>query len=208
MNALTRSRIPFPRVRSIINNVVIAAFFSVFVYINLKAFGTARDASYLLVAFNESLYVFLYVIRRRPVATSISLSDWGIGFSGTLIGTLLRPASPFNTACGGVLIVIGTVVNIVAVTSLNRSIGTVPALRTIKTRGVYRYIRHPMYASELCVLFGYLLANMSFANGAVVVCNTILLLMRIDREERFLSRNEAYAAFVARTRWKLLPFVY
>jgi protein-S-isoprenylcysteine O-methyltransferase Ste14 len=200
--------IPFPRSRSIISNIVIAAFFSVFVYINLKAFSSTQDVSYLLVAFNESLFVLLYAIRRRPVATSTSISDWGIGFSGTLIGTLLRPASPFAVAFGGVLVMIGTIANIVAVLSLNRSIGTVPAERSIKTRGLFRYIRHPMYASEICVIVGYLLVNMSLLNFVVVVCNTILLLLRIDREEHFLSRNEAYAAYAVRTPWKLLPFVY
>ncbi len=194
--------------RSIIGNIVIAAFFTVFVYINLKAFGTTKDASYLLVAFNESLYVLLYAIRRRPVATSTSISDWGIGFSGTFIGTLLRPASPLSATVGSVLIVIGTVVNIAGIISLNRSIGTVPAQRTIKTRGMYQYIRHPMYASELCVIFGYLAVNFSLANIAVTLCNSILLLMRIGREERFLSRDSGYIAYVARTRWKLFPFVY
>jgi len=202
------SRISFPLLRSVIGNIVIAAFFSIFAYINLKAFGVTKDISYVLVAFNESLYVLLYAIRRRPAATSTSVSDWGIGFSGSFIGTLLRPAGPLIPIVGATLIVVGTIVNIAGVASLNRSIGTVPAERKIKTHGMFRLIRHPMYASELCVLFGYLIANLSFANGAVVLCNTILLMMRIDREERFLSRSEQYRAYLARTRWKLLPFVY
>jgi protein-S-isoprenylcysteine O-methyltransferase Ste14 len=203
-----RLKIPFPLVRSIVGNIVIAAFFSIFVYINLKAYGTSGDISYLLVAFNESLYVLLYAVRRRPVATSTSISDWGIGFSGTFIGTLLRPATPFSAAIGGVLIIIGTIANIAAVASLNRSIATVPAERQIKTRGMFRFIRHPLYASEICVLFGYLIANCSLANVAVVLCDTILLLMRIDREERFLSRNSTYVAYAARTPWKLIPFIF
>ncbi len=201
-------RIPFPLLRSIISNIVIAAFFAVFVYINLKAFGATRDVSYLLVSFNESLYVLLYAVRRRPVATSTRISDWGIGFAGTFIGTLLRPADPWNAAFGSALIMIGTIVNIAAVISLNRSIGTVPAQRKIKTGGMFRLIRHPMYASEILVLAGYLLANLSLLNAIVAICNTIMLLMRIEREERFLSRNDAYAAYAARTQWKLLPFLY
>ena len=201
-------RIPFPLLRSIIGNIVIAAFFSIFVYINLKAFGASRDISYLLISFNESLYVLLYAVRQRPVATSTSFSDWGIGFSGSFIGTLLRPASPWIPTVGGAIIMIGTIANIAAVSSLNRSIGTVPAERKVKTRGMYRILRHPMYASEICVLFGYLIANLSLANVLVVICNTILLIMRIEREERFLLRGSTYAAYASQTRWKLVPFVY
>ena len=202
------SRIPFPLLRSIISNIVIATFFSIFVYINIKAFGKSGGAGYLLVAFNEGLYVLLYAIRRRPVATSTSVSDWGIGFSGSFIGTLLRPAGISIPMVGTALIMIGTIVNIAAVISLNRSIGTVPAERHIKTRGLFRFIRHPMYASELCVLFGYLIANLSLWNAIMVICNSILLLMRIDREERFLSHNSTYVAYAARTPWKLFPSVY
>lgn len=194
--------------KSVVGNIIIAAFFSLFVFINMRAFDATGNLMYLLVALNESIYVFLYLIRRRPVATSTSVSDWGIAFSGTFIGTLLRPANTFFAPAGGIIVGIGSLVNIASVISLNRSIGTVPARRHVKTHGAYRIVRHPMYASEIIVIFGYMIGNLSVANLIIVVANVALLLMRIDREERFLSTGHSYRNYVAHVRAKLLPFIY
>ena len=194
--------------KSLIGNVVIAAFLLVFVYINAEAFTATKDISYVLIAINESVYVLLYLVRERAVATSTSAIDWGVAFSATFLGTLLRPGNTLNILFGSTLIVIGIVVNIVSVLFLNRSISIVPAERSIKTGGIYQFVRHPMYSSEIVSLFGYLLINVSLANILIVIGTTVLILIRINREELFFSRNELYTKYVAKTPWKLLPFVY
>ncbi len=194
--------------RSLIGNIIIAAFLSVFVFVSVRQFYATGDVGYILVAVNEAVYVVLYLLREHAVATSTSKFDWAIAFSATFLATLLRPANPYTILIGDTLIVIGTVVNIVSVLYLNRSIGIVPAERSIKTGGIYRYVRHPMYSSGILILFGYLLANVSLANALIVLANTALLCIRAEREELFLSRNELYRAYVANTPWQLLPFVY
>ncbi len=194
--------------RHLIGNVVIAVFLLLFVFINLKAFGATKDITYVLVAINQSVYVVLYLVRKKAVVTSTSPFDWGIAFSATFLGTLLRPANPINILLGGTLIVIGIVINVISVLFLNRSIAMVPAERSIKTGGIYHIVRHPMYLSELLSLFGYLLVNVSVANAAIVIGTTGLMLVRINREELFLSRNERYQKYLSETHWKLIPFLY
>jgi protein-S-isoprenylcysteine O-methyltransferase Ste14 len=198
----------WPLVRSILCNVIVAAFLCLFVATNLKAYFATQNIGYGLVAFNESLYVLFYIVRRRAVASSLSPLDWGTAFSATFIGTLLRPAAPLYLTFGTILIAIGTILNIISVSYLNRSLGTVPAERTIKTHGIYRFIRHPMYSSDIISLIGYFLANLSFANFGIVVCNTILQIVRLNREELFLSRNSTYKKYTDTTKWHLLPFIY
>jgi len=193
---------------SIIGNIVIAGFFLLFALANLKGFQTTGDIGYILIALNESVYVVLYLVRQRATTVSASASDWAVAFSATFLGTLLRPASPFNALLGTSLIIVGTAANFASALSLNRSLGIVPARRMIKTEGIYRFVRHPMYASGIVILIGYLLANVSAANAFIVVSVTVLLLVRIDREERFLSTSEPYRTYIAKTPWKLVPFVY
>jgi protein-S-isoprenylcysteine O-methyltransferase Ste14 len=194
--------------KSLIGNIVVAAFLFFFVFINARAFHATGDFSYLLAAFNESLYVGFFLVRTRAVATSGSAYDWAIAFSATFFGTLLRPGHPFAPVPGMMLIALGTAIAIVSALYLNRSIGIVPAERRIKTAGIYRYVRHPMYAGELCTLFGYLLANISLANALIALGTAALMRVRMQREELFLSRNENYRAYAERTPWKLVPFVY
>ena len=191
-----------------IADVFIAAFFALFVVSNIKGFEATGDMSYVLVAVNEAVYVLLYLLRQRAVATSASVFDWSIAFAGTFVGTLLRPASPFDASLGSPLIVLGTLINIAAVLSLGRSIAIIAAERTIKADGLYRLVRHPMYGSEILVLIGYLLVNFSLGNALVALSNIGLLLLRAEREELFLSRSEAYRSYLAKVRWKLVPFVY
>ncbi len=195
-------------VKAFIGNVIVAAFLLLFVFINFKAFYTTGDISYILVSINESVYVVLFLVRERAIAVSTSGFDWAIAFSATFLGTLLRPALPLNILLGSILISIGIMVNIVSVLFLNRSISIVPARRSIKTGGLYRFVRHPMYSSEILSLFGYLLVNVSLMNTYIVIGTMVLMLARINREELFLSKNKLYREYLARTPWKLVPFVY
>jgi protein-S-isoprenylcysteine O-methyltransferase Ste14 len=195
-------------IKSLIGNILVGVFFLLFVLINIKEFNATGDMSYALAALNEGIYVVLFLVRKRAAATSTSAVDWGVAFSATFLGTLLQPAHPSNILLGTAIITIGVAVNIVSVLFLNRSIGVVPAERSIKTAGIYRLVRHPMYASEILSLFGYVLINITFANTAVAIVTTALMLVRINREELFLSKNEKYRKYIEKTPWKLLPFVY
>ena len=194
--------------RSIAINVAMVVLLALFVLSNIKAYDTTGNIGYVLVAINMGLYVGLYAIRERAEASSSSPLDWGVAFSAAFIGTLLRPATPLNIGIGDTLIGIGIATNIVSVLFLNRSLSLVPGIRTIKMAGPYRLLRHPMYSSEIVVMIGYLLVNLSVINTAIVLSNIVLMLVRIDREELFLSRNAGYRAYATKTRWKLLPFVY
>ena len=194
--------------KSVIGNIAVATFFLLFVYANVKGFNATGDISYILAAINQGAYVALYLIRQRAVATSTSTFDWGVAFSATFVGTLLRPAYPTSVFLGSTLVVFGLIANTISVLYLNKSLSLVPAERSVKTGGPYRFIRHPMYSSDIISFFGYVLVNFSVANLIIVLCNTVLMLVRINREEAFLSRNQSYREYLAQTQWKLLPFVY
>ena len=195
-------------IRTVVGNVLIAGFFALFIAVNVHQFYLSGSIGYLFVAANESVYVVLYLVRQRATAVSTFASDWAIAFSATFFGTLLRPGYPFEVPIGTALIVVGTLINMLSVLYLNRSIGIVPAERGIKTKGPYRFIRHPMYASGILTLSGYLLSNVSRVNAFIGVATIALLLVRINREELLLCKNERYRNYAGKTIWKLLPFVY
>jgi protein-S-isoprenylcysteine O-methyltransferase Ste14 len=161
-----------------------------------------------LVAINEGVWVLLYLVRERATSTSDSKIDWAVAFSATFVGTLLRPAFPVAIGLGNVLIIAGIIGSIASVIFLNRSVAIIPAVRSIKTSGPYRLIRHPLYLTELMTLIGYLLINISLANILIAICDTALMLVRIHREELFLSQSESYQKYRERTPWKLVPFIY
>jgi protein-S-isoprenylcysteine O-methyltransferase Ste14 len=75
-------------------------------------------------------------------------------------------------------------------------------------RGPYRRIRHPMYLAELAIAFGVPILLGAEATLAVSALFTVLVLHRIEVEERLLTaRLPGYPAYAARTS-RLIPHVY
>ncbi|UUZ53225.1 hypothetical protein LP419_30660 [Massilia sp. H-1] len=78
----------------------------------------------------------------------------------------------------------------------------------VKTQGLYRLVRHPLYASYMISFSGYMLTNTSLRNVAVFGVTIALLAMRILREERHLSLDSNYREYMARVKFRVLPFVF
>jgi protein-S-isoprenylcysteine O-methyltransferase Ste14 len=107
--------------------------------------------------------------------------------------------------CGAALMVAGLWLFYRAHADLGRNWSVTLELREghqLITRGVYRYIRHPMYASIFLfsVAQGLLLANWLAGWGAVVTF-TLLYLIRTPREERMMCEafGDQYRAYKRQT---------
>jgi len=76
------------------------------------------------------------------------------------------------------------------------------------TGGPYRYIRHPMYTALLMGSLSLVLDSFSALRVAFWVVLLFDLLIKLNYEERLLSRDlEGYSAHMQRTK-RLIPFLY
>jgi protein-S-isoprenylcysteine O-methyltransferase Ste14 len=78
------------------------------------------------------------------------------------------------------------------------------------TRGVYRYVRHPMYLSILIYSFGQALVLPNWIAGpAYAVMMVLLFAFRLGPEEKMMLEafGPAYASYAGRTR-RLFPGVW
>ena len=96
---------------------------------------------------------------------------------------------------------------IMSVLSLNYSFALVAAQRVIKTAWMYRFIRHPIYASYCLSLSGYVLTNSTLENGAVYIISILFLYLRILSEEKHLSLDPSYREYKLKVRYRLIPFI-
>jgi protein-S-isoprenylcysteine O-methyltransferase Ste14 len=106
------------------------------------------------------------------------------------------------------LFALGALFQISAKIALNRSFGIAPANRGIKRSGPYRYVRHPMYAGYFINNVGLLLLMLSFANAAVYAIAWTAQVMRVLAEERLLSQDPDYRAYMDDVRWRVIPGVF
>ena len=81
---------------------------------------------------------------------------------------------------------------------------------SLKTDGVYKYIRHPSYTGLLLYYLGLGLAMQNWLCLLLLVAGPLIaVLNRIRLEENVLRGHfgEAYSDYVSRT-GKLIPFIY
>jgi protein-S-isoprenylcysteine O-methyltransferase Ste14 len=81
----------------------------------------------------------------------------------------------------------------------------VAANRGIKTCGLYRYVRHPIYAAYLLAFGGFVLIHPSVVNSMVLLVWVIIQIARIQSEERVLMEDPSYCAYRRAVRYRLVP---
>ncbi|MHB8352831.1 MAG: methyltransferase family protein [Burkholderiales bacterium] len=106
------------------------------------------------------------------------------------------------------LILSGALWQIFAKLSLGRAFGLLPAERSIVTSGAYRVVRHPIYLGYLISHCGFFCAQASPHNLLVYGGLYTLQWVRIEREERWLARQNTYQIYQRRVHWRLLPGLY
>lgn len=193
------------------SNISLAALWSFFAYTHISAFLDGKQFVLLLLFASETLIVLFFLIREHPQLISRSPLHWGATILAVALGTLLRPggaASPFLSLTGSAISSLGLLAHGASILSLGRSFGAVPARRTIRTSGMYRYIRHPMYASFFVVMFGYILANQTLWNGSIALVLVVIEIYRMKAEERFLEHESEYREYSALVRWRIFPGVF
>jgi protein-S-isoprenylcysteine O-methyltransferase Ste14 len=155
--------------------------------------------------------VVAYLVRRPAREVSRRLGDWLLAFGGTFGGVLLRPVGlhpHWGVNIGLGVQLVGILICITAFLTLGRSFGFAAADRGLVTRGPYAVVRHPIYASYLLVLSGYLLQSISVWNALVIVFVTACNVGRALVEDRLLASSEQYDAYRSHVRWSLLPGVW
>lgn len=189
-------------------SIFMAFAWSLFSYAHVLGFLKNGDWTLLLFCASETLVAVLFLVRSEPVSVSTNPIDWALAISATFVPFLLTPETWGVLPEGKLMLLIGTSIQIAGLISLNRSFGLVAAKREIKMAGMYKVIRHPLYASYLFSFTGYVLANTSKANVAIYITMMTLLLFRLLREEKHLCLDPTYSQYMNRVRYRVIPYVF
>jgi protein-S-isoprenylcysteine O-methyltransferase Ste14 len=189
---------------------IVAMFTMLAVRLGMDFAATRRFTGLLLLA-SEALVVVLTVCRRPTGEVDRSPRARVLTIVSCVGPMLVRPAA--NAVWVGELVTvplaaIGLLVVIAGKLSLGRSFGLMPANRGVVSTGLYRMVRHPIYMGYLITHVGFLLANGTPGNIAIVFGADVILMIRAVYEERVLARDAAYAEYQRQVRWRILPRVF
>lgn len=117
----------------------------------------------------------------------------------------------FLVALGDVLVVIGLYFVFLVFKENTFAGGTIDVgvEQKVIATGPYAFVRHPMYIGALVMLVGVPLALGSFWGLLAIVPMTLVLVLRLLDEEKFLAKNLAgYSEYQNKVRYHLLPLIW
>jgi protein-S-isoprenylcysteine O-methyltransferase Ste14 len=186
---------------------VVLAVYSLGTY--LRFFDPYRQPQTIFFFIYQVIALTLLLTRRDAVTLSSRPLDYVYTLLGLGSPLLFRPVYGYtNSIVGLSLEVAGGFFVLGAFLSLNRSFGIAPENRGVKTVGLYRVIRHPMYLGYLLAEIGFVINNFSVFNLTVLAVATLFTILRLRAEERILRKDGRYIEYSQRTRWKLIPFIF
>jgi protein-S-isoprenylcysteine O-methyltransferase Ste14 len=153
----------------------------------------------------------LFVFRRNSQESLAHPVHFLFAMGGTLLPLALQiqPTTiPVMKWIALPLELAGILISIVALAALGRGFGVIAANRQVKTHGLYRFIRHPLYTGEALWFFALVLLNLSVANGLLFMAQTACQIKRIQDEEGLLSHDPAYAAYLAQVCYRMIPGIF
>jgi protein-S-isoprenylcysteine O-methyltransferase Ste14 len=92
---------------------------------------------------------------------------------------------------------------------IGRPKGGIERTTALVTVGIYKYIRHPLYASLLYGACGVLLKNPSLLGGVLALATSVFsfLTAKVEETEMLSKFGADYAAYMTRTA-RFVPFVF
>ncbi len=116
---------------------------------------------------------------------------------------------PQAAPVSGALLIAGLALALTAMVTLGRSFQAHPRPRddaSLVTRGIYRWLRHPMYTALVFICLGLAIDAASLFAALAAVANVTFYVVKSRYEERLLrERYQGYAAYQQRS-WGVIPF--
>ena len=110
------------------------------------------------------------------------------------------PRMPLVGIIGATLGAVGMAISVWGIWTLGRSFGVLVAVRTVKVRGPYRFVRHPIYLGYLMGFVGLLMMQPAPIYFVLFPCTYILMKWRSRLEEnKVASVSPQYKELMTRT---------
>ena len=202
---------PASNVASMLCNAGVAVGYVLFARAHLLAgWRTGRWGVILPMVVLESVLAVLFLLRRQSLQTSARPFDWALAIGGSIVPTLMRttPALGPLAWIGEPLQAVGLCVALLGALSLGRSIGLVAANRGVQEAGIYRFIRHPIYAGYVLCGLGYIASFPTARNACLLAVSSAAFVVRARVEEQLLSGDARYRRYAQRVPWRFVPWLH
>jgi len=101
-------------------------------------------------------------------------------------------ASSFSYLLGILIIIIAFIIMLVSIKDLGRNLSPFPRpinSSNLVTKGIYRFMRHPMYYSLIFISFGVFITKLSIYYLFLTISLGLIIKFKIALEEQYLNNK-------------------
>lgn len=185
-------------------------------FILWQAYGIARSSGLNIIEVSFLLQNLVLagvvLLRRDPIAIDNNLWHQAVALIAFFSGLAFMGREP----SGGLLtqqlstaVLLGSnILGILSLLHLGKSFGILIACREVRSSGVYRWVRHPMYTSDMMLRVGYAISHFSLLTLSLVLLSCACYIYRAMLEERFLRQQPDYRAYMERVNDRFIPGLF
>lgn len=200
--------------KPLILNIYISINFLIFAA--WKIYSSLKDGSFdfTLISFTvQTTFLIVFVLIRKQhkmldknyFHQVIALTAF---FSGIIFIWLPNTGGKTEALISNITIFISNILGVFTVINLGRSFGILIAFREVKTNGLYSFVRHPMYGTDILLRFGFIVSHFTPLSIILIVISILCYYYRAILEEKYLSKLEDYRSYMSKVRYRFIPFVF
>lgn len=196
--------------------------FNIYLFVNFFAWAIWQAYSYYVedalgyveigfIAQNLIVAIFLLVrldfktIEKNYISQTVALLAF---FSGAAFMGQEATGNESTELVSSIIIAVSHVLGLITILNLGKSFGILIAFRKVKTGGLYRIVRHPMYFTDILLRIGFLVSHFNLFVLAVFIVSTGLYVYRAILEEKHLRLQPEYREYMKIVKYRLIPFVF
>lgn len=191
-------------------------FINIAGFIVWRAYGISQSSglnvSEISFLLQNLVLAGVVLLRKDPIAIDRHLGHQLVAlvafFSGLAFMGQPTTGGPLVLQVSEAVLLSSNLLGILALLHLGKSFGILIACREVRTGGVYRLVRHPMYTSDMLLRVGYVISHFSHFTLALVVLSSACYIYRAVLEERFLIQQPTYRAYIDKVRYRFIPGIF
>jgi len=113
---------------------------------------------------------------------------------------------PLSISIGSICVLVGLITASVGIYNLRKSFGIFVQVRDIVTKGLYRYVRHPIYFGHIMAHIGFFLITPRFYALTLSTALLLITLFRAKLEEKKLFKYSQYYREYMKTTPFIIPY--
>lgn len=179
-----------------------------YVWIKADTFG------YIEISFTVQNLVLtaLIILRKQHQAIDTNIFNQAIALiafcsGAAFIGQPLTDES-IATDISKIIVFIANILGLITLFNLGRSFGILIAFREIKSQGLYGWVRHPMYGTDILLRIGMVISHFNTFTVSIFIVSTGCYVYRALLEERFLSQQPEYREYMQKVKYRFIPGIF